>query len=274
MTTFNKLPYLKVTLPYLIAACKADEEIVIVDGGSTDGTKEYLEALFQEKKIHQFISEKDFGEAHGTNKGFLLAKGEVLKIITDDDIFDYIIIAECKKIMFADKAIDVIGTDGISCNLLQKEINFDITNYTELIKNWKLNNGNCWFCGLSLMIRKTSLAYLGLFHTNFTMVDFEYISRISVLKPNLKFCSSYSYANIVSESSNSIKKIEKLNSEKKRLNQFYFNKNSFDMSSLKHKLVRIIKNDVEYKNNLSHEEVCKFAVKKLDELNKKKINFI
>ena len=37
--------HLKVTLPYLIAACKFDEEIVIVDGGSTDGPAEYLKGL-------------------------------------------------------------------------------------------------------------------------------------------------------------------------------------------------------------------------------------
>ena len=36
LTTFNKLDYLKITLPLLIEARKPDEEIVVVDGGSTD----------------------------------------------------------------------------------------------------------------------------------------------------------------------------------------------------------------------------------------------
>ncbi|MCU0361204.1 MAG: glycosyltransferase, partial [Bacteroidia bacterium] len=64
LTTYNKLDYLKITLPFLIQACKKDEEIVVVDGGSSDGTKDFLENLLKENKIHQLLSQKDYGEAH------------------------------------------------------------------------------------------------------------------------------------------------------------------------------------------------------------------
>ena len=40
LTTFNKLAYLKISLPYLIASRQQDEEIVIVDGGSKDGARD------------------------------------------------------------------------------------------------------------------------------------------------------------------------------------------------------------------------------------------
>ena len=112
LTTYNKLDYLKITLPYLLAACYPDEEIVIVDGGSSDGTVEYLQALLDQKKIHYFISEKDFGEAHGTNKAFLAAKGQLLKIITDDDVFDFEALQRCKKFMLEHPSVDILGFDG------------------------------------------------------------------------------------------------------------------------------------------------------------------
>ena len=87
LTTYNKLSYLKVTVPQLLAACDEDDEIVVYDGGSTDGTREYFQKLFEEGKIHQFKSEKDFGEANGYNKAMLAAKGKIIKIISDDDAY-------------------------------------------------------------------------------------------------------------------------------------------------------------------------------------------
>jgi glycosyltransferase involved in cell wall biosynthesis len=87
LTTFNKLSYLKEILEDLINNCKEDEEIVISDGASSDGTITFLESLLRDGKIHQFVSEKDFGEAHGFNKAILLANGELIKLISDDDIF-------------------------------------------------------------------------------------------------------------------------------------------------------------------------------------------
>ena len=71
MTTFNKFEYLKIAVTELINECLSDEEIVIVDGGSTDGSIEYLSILKDQGKIHQFISAKDYGEAHGINKAMM-----------------------------------------------------------------------------------------------------------------------------------------------------------------------------------------------------------
>ncbi len=53
IATRNRLPFLKITLGKLINELQQDEEIVVVDGNSSDGTKEYLKELFKEGKIHQ-----------------------------------------------------------------------------------------------------------------------------------------------------------------------------------------------------------------------------
>jgi|GEM_PF-5677686 len=59
IATRNRLPFLKITLEKLIGELLQDEEIVVVDGNSNDGSKEYLQTLFGEGKIHQFITEPD-----------------------------------------------------------------------------------------------------------------------------------------------------------------------------------------------------------------------
>ena len=58
ITTFQKLPYLKIVLPELIANRLDDEEIVIIDGGSKDGTAEWLQELHAQNKIQQFVNDE------------------------------------------------------------------------------------------------------------------------------------------------------------------------------------------------------------------------
>src|SRR3989344_7989206 len=112
IVTRNKLTYLKNGLGKLILAKKPDEEILIADGGSTDGTKEYLAELKAQGKIDYFISEPDFGLAHALNKLFLVAKGTLIKIINDDDAYYFPAIEACKKFMLDHPKVDILGMEG------------------------------------------------------------------------------------------------------------------------------------------------------------------
>ncbi|OFX56515.1 MAG: hypothetical protein A2046_14230 [Bacteroidetes bacterium GWA2_30_7] len=224
ITTFNKLSYLKVTLPYLVKACKDDEEIIIVDGGSTDGTFEFLKNLFNEGKIHQFISEKDKGEAHGTNKAILMANGELIKIITDDDVYDYEIIHKCKEFMLINPQVDVIAGNILQHNLNNKKEQYVIfSNYfeNEYVK-WrdKIQN-NCFLCGLTIMLRRTSLPLLGLFNTNLKHIDIEYSVRITSLGANIMFCNKSVSLAIVNLNSNSFLYQDSYNLENLKVSFFY-----------------------------------------------------
>jgi glycosyltransferase involved in cell wall biosynthesis len=59
-------------------------EYIIMDGGSTDETasvvRDYASRL-------TFISEKDRGQAHAINKGFQMARGNILSWLNSDDLF-------------------------------------------------------------------------------------------------------------------------------------------------------------------------------------------
>lgn len=62
-----------------------DIEYIIVDGNSTDGTKEIIESY--RDKISQYISEPDKGMYDAINKGLKLATGEVIGLMHSDDEF-------------------------------------------------------------------------------------------------------------------------------------------------------------------------------------------
>ena len=276
MTTYNKLTYLKVTLPYLIEACKQDEEIVVVDGGSSDGTVEYLKELFDQKKIHQFISEKDFGEAHGTNKAILMAKGELLKIITDDDIFDFKVIDFCKNHLLINKEIDICGSDGIGCSAMNKTNDFIPTVYRDGFLEWKISKKPFLFCGLSYLIRRSSIPKLGLLSTQFKIIDLEYSARVSSLNANIVFCSAYSFANIVGIDSNSSKFFDAIKQEKKILKYLYKNISNLNYSiELKHIIKTNVQNLLGSKKiaqpiaNFSYTELVKDSTMALLKINSK-----
>lgn len=182
LTTYNKLPYLRQVMQRLVAARQPDEEIVVCDGGSTDGTPEYLRELFEAGQIQQFVSEPDKGEAHGFNKAMLRARGELLKLITDDDAFCYPSIAEAKVFMLSHPTVDVLlGNTGL-IHLEKMEVASLYDDVADNFRRWLTSQEVTWMIGLPLFVRRNSLAITGLFNTGVVQVDTEFTYRITSLK--------------------------------------------------------------------------------------------
>lgn len=223
LTTRNKLPYLKEVMKRLLANLQENEEIVIADGASTDGTVEYLTELYKQGKIHQFISEPDKGEAHGYNKCLLMARGKLIKIITDDDAFYYPAIQECKNFMLEHEEIDVMS--GNVAGVCLEELNkFRVlTECEHNYKSWLHTSNAVWFIGLPLMIRKKSLALTGLFFTGVIQIDTEYSLRITSLNVNIAWNTALMVVRIDNPKSNfrNFKLDNKAEEERDRMWFFY-----------------------------------------------------
>jgi glycosyltransferase involved in cell wall biosynthesis len=224
MTTRNKLLYLKECLPLLLAAVQPDEEIVIVDGASSDGTVEYLQTLYNEKHIHKFLSEPDRGEAHGTNKAILISSGELIKFITDDDVFYWSNIQKCKEFMLSHSEIDILGTEGADADWNLRKPAFRNGHYQVQFKDWLSNGKPFEFGGLGIMIRRNSLPILGLFHTGFIRMDLEFTLRVTSIPANLAWFTGCTFVRLGNPSSNFSKYHKLMLSEEDRLQQFYFPK--------------------------------------------------
>lgn len=224
VTTRNKLPYLKEVMKRLLDNIQEDEEIVAIDGASTDGTAEFLQDLYGKGLIHKFLSEPDLGEAHGYNKGFLLAEGVLIKAISDDDMFCYESIRKCKQFMLEYEEIDILGTEGAGANW-ELENPYGSSYYYKDYITWLDTHKSFAFCGLGLMMRKKSLAYMGLFNTHFIRVDSEYTFRISALKKvNIAWYTGYTWVRMANPQSNSIVYSDNMASEEKILEYLYLNK--------------------------------------------------
>jgi len=257
VVTKNRLPFLKILFEQLLSNLKEDEEVVVVDGNSTDGSREFLQNLFNEKKIHQFISEADRNQAHGWNKAMLMAKGIIIKKIIDDDVHDYDAIRNCRDYMLKNPETDVCISNSLQCNLTNPEV---ITTESRLpwFLKWKSGAINTFSFGdVHMLIRRSSLSYIGLYDTQFKMMDWEYSLRISFLKANIAYytgCNSLSVATPGNVSSTATKKLLKYEGAIGKLKYNYPGDGS-EISLYSHIKIAIGKFIYRFKNNLQTEAV-------------------
>ena len=230
--TKNKLPYLRVILEKLLTEKKEDEEILVGDGLSTDGTRKYLEEMKQKGLIEHFISESDYSVAHAMNKLVLMAHGTLLKFITDDDAFSYGAIAACKAFMLTHSDIDIVNTEGgvlhTPSQNFRKEDPLKVVRalrYVDDYREWQKNHKPFSFCELGMMFRRSSIPLIGLRDPSFHRADAEFSLRVSAGKAKIAWYNSYSYVNIMNPQSVSLTKMKEMKLEMDRLNKFYLAKN-------------------------------------------------
>ena len=79
----NNVIGLRKTMDSLVGQTFCDYEWIVIDGDSSDGSKELLDT--HQKQITRFVSEPDSGIYGAMNKGAALAKGEYLLFLNSGD---------------------------------------------------------------------------------------------------------------------------------------------------------------------------------------------
>lgn len=82
--TYNNIEGLRKTVPSVISQTYPNFEYIVIDGGSTDGSLNYLEKV---NGIDKLISEPDNGVYDAMNKGVMLANGEFILFMNAGDLF-------------------------------------------------------------------------------------------------------------------------------------------------------------------------------------------
>ncbi|RFZ82234.1 glycosyltransferase [Mucilaginibacter terrenus] len=223
IATRNRLLFLRITLERLIANLQPGEEIVVVDGDSRDGSKEYLQGLYTDGRIQQFISEPDKNQAHGWNKAMLIARGEIIKKIIDDDVFCYAAIRQCKAYMLQHSEVDVVISNDLGSSLNNPA---QIEKYSRLPQFSKWQQGDVpsfTFGDVHMLIRRSALAYVGLYNTSFVMMDWEYSLRISYLKASIIYYTGYNALSVAHEQSVTSHKNQQLVQDQGKLGMLMYN---------------------------------------------------
>jgi glycosyltransferase involved in cell wall biosynthesis len=110
---FNNEKGLKKTVSSVLSQTFAEFEYIIIDGGSNDGSKAYLESI--ESALSYWVSEPDKGIYNAMNKGIQVAQGDYVLFLNSGDHFytkdalqhfkSYIMQPDAKDIYYGDIAV-------------------------------------------------------------------------------------------------------------------------------------------------------------------------
>lgn len=192
----NNKEGLEKTVNSVINQTSHDYELIIIDGGSTDGSLEIIKKY--EKHLYYWVSEKDKGIYHAMNKGISVARGEYCYFLNSGD---YLI----NKEVFDD--------------ILNLEINADIVsgNVLKIRKNGKHRTIRPHdkptlhrLCIHSLphqatLIKRELFDEIGLYNESYRIVsDFDFFLKAIVIskKSYMKIDINFSYFNLNGISNN------------------------------------------------------------------------
>lgn len=130
--SFNHDRFIEATLRSLLAQREdgVDLEILVMDGGSSDGTQAILERF--DAEIDHWVSEPDEGQAHALAKGFTRCTGEVMGWLNSDDVLLPGALATVMSYIDRKPAVDLVYGDAVWMDIdgraikTQYEVSFDL----------------------------------------------------------------------------------------------------------------------------------------------------
>lgn len=114
----NNLRGLRRTMESVASQTSKDYEWIVIDGGSTDGSKDFIER--NSKHIAYWESEPDKGIYHAMNKGIEVAKGDYLQFLNSGDTLACIDIVE--SFVSKHPTADVVYGNAIYTSVDGKEV--------------------------------------------------------------------------------------------------------------------------------------------------------
>lgn len=172
---YNNRETIAAALDSVLGQAGVDVELVVIDGGSTDGTLEVLRAYAD--RLDVLVSEPDRGIYDALNKGIERASGEVVGFLHSDDLFaDTSALARISG-AFADPDVGVVYGDLV---YVLKDEPDRVVRYwrsgefsrPKLAKGWMPPHP-------TLYVRRSIYEQIGMFDTSYRIAaDYDFILRL------------------------------------------------------------------------------------------------
>ena len=159
MPSFNQAVFIEDSISSVLGQSYTRLELIVMDGGSDDGTVQVLEQLARKDHRMRWVSEPDMGPAHALNKAIAMARGSVLGWLNSDDLY-----AEGA----VDAAVAALTSKDNPLMVYGRAIHIDSAgNYLDDYRTLKpevgmaaLDNG-CFICQPSVFLKKVAAHLLG-----------------------------------------------------------------------------------------------------------------
>lgn len=143
--SFNQAEFVERTILSVLAQDYPDIEYIVVDPGSTDGSREIIERY--RPRISKVILRPDQGAADGLNGGFAEATGEIFGFLNSDDILLPGAVSSAVAFLENHKEIDVVSGHS---NLVGPDDRFLRRVYSD-----RMSLKRCMYAGVVLMQAST-----------------------------------------------------------------------------------------------------------------------
>ena len=108
---FNPGPVVRSAVESVLSQSHDEVEYIIVDGGSSDGTVEWLETVKQQSPQIKDVSEPDQGLYDALNKGVRLATGDVIGFVHADDFLAHTEVLKRVAEKFENSGVEAVYGD-------------------------------------------------------------------------------------------------------------------------------------------------------------------
>lgn len=108
--SLNQSRFIRATVDSILEQNYPELEYWVIDGGSKDGTVELLESY--RDRIH-WITEPDSGQSNAVNKGWKLARGDILGWVNADDLLQPLAVRRAVDALQENQSIGAVYGDAI-----------------------------------------------------------------------------------------------------------------------------------------------------------------
>ena len=218
LTTKNRAQYLMSALERCRGLKGPHDELIVIDGQSSDNTKEIVEQYRDIVDI--FVSESDISYAHAHNKGFLLASGKYIKELMDDDIFHPEGVEKAIRVLEEHPEIDLLLCGGTKeqDGVIRSWYAPPGSNFGHSVEDVFMYPGAA---GVLHFIRRSSLAKVGILSETRPMCDMAFVLEFISKGCTVKFCRINTIKNVRHSETASFKNQYKSELDKIRLAKKY-----------------------------------------------------
>jgi glycosyltransferase involved in cell wall biosynthesis len=127
MPSFNHRQFIERSLLSVLNQRYANVELIVVDGGSTDGTVDIIRKY--EQHLAYWISEPDKGQSDALNKGFARATGDIYGWLNSDDLYTPVALHRAVAAFLANPGTKIVHGDWMTIDsddrTIEREYSFD-----------------------------------------------------------------------------------------------------------------------------------------------------
>ncbi len=171
--SYNQRTFLQAAVESVLHQDYPALQYLIRDGGSTDGTVDYLRSL---PPSVRWISERDGGQADAVNRGWREATGEILGWLNSDDLYEAGTLQRVGEVFAAEPDLAwIVGR----CRIIDQE-GYEIRSYVTRYKDFLLDR-----ISLPLLLVQNPIAQMAVF------VRRQAAEEVGLLRTDLHYVMDY-----------------------------------------------------------------------------------